>query len=124
MRINVINKKRNPQVDDFVREKLDSIVGRFDDRIQHVDVHVVDQNDGKGGEDKICTIDIKLIPRGQLHVRAKNENLYAAISKAIHRAETVVAKAIDRTHRGLEVRHRQEAIRSAPTDVIEEGERN
>ena len=118
VKINVINKKQNSQVDDFVRDKLELLVGRFAERIGLIDVRVVDENNGRGGEDKICTIDIKLIPRGQMHVRAKNENLYAAIAKAAHRAESVVAKAVERGHQGHEARQCQNGSRGdEPTSV-------
>lgn len=112
MRVNIHNKKKNPRVDSYVEERLELVVGRFEDRIGHIDVHVLDENGLKGGEDKVCTIDIKLVPRGQLHVRARHNNVYSAIVKAIHRAETVVAKAVDRGHLGLEARHRQTGLRN------------
>lgn len=117
MQVNVINKKRNLDIERYARERLDLVIGRFADRISHVELHVVDENGTKGGEDKICTIDIKLVPRGQLHVRARNENLYSAIVKAVHRAETVVAKAVDKGHRGHEVRHRHGGIRNIPVGL-------
>lgn len=107
MLIDVTNKRNNPKLDGYVRDRLDLVVGRFRDRIAHVDVRIIDENDGKGGEDKACSIDIKLAPRGQLHVQARNADVYAAVVKAVHRAETVLAKTVDRGHRGRVVRHRQ-----------------
>jgi len=118
MQINIHNKRKNRRVDNYIRDRLDLVVGRFAERIGHIDVHVIDENNGKGGEDKICTIDLKLTPRGQLHVRAKHLNLYSAIVKAVHRAEKVVAKAVDKGHRGLQVRHRQGGIRNLPVDQL------
>lgn len=117
MLVNVVNKKKNPRIEDYARDRIDLVVGRFADRISRVDLHVLDENAGKGGEDKVCTIDIKLVPRGQVHVRAKNGNVYAAIVKAIHRAETVIAKAVDRNNRGHEIRHRNGGIRNLPLDL-------
>lgn len=117
MQINIHNKRKNPRVDTYIRDRLELVIGRFADRIGHIDVHVIDENKDKGGEDKICTIDIKLTPRGQLHVRAKHVNLYSAIVKAIHRAEVVVAKAVDKGHRGHDVRHRHGGIRHLPIDA-------
>lgn len=119
MQVNVSNKKQNPKLDSYVRDRLDLVVGRFDDRISHVDVRLLDENNGKGGDDKICAIEIKLIPRGQLHVRAKNENIYSAIVKAVHRAETVVAKAVDRGHRGHATRHQHGGVRNIPYEYDE-----
>lgn len=117
MQVNVINKKNNAKVEAYARDRLELVMGRFADRVSHVDVHVIDENGTKGGCDKTCTIDMKLIPRGQLHVRAKHDDLYSAIAKAIHRAETVVAKAVDKGHRGQEVRHKQGGIRHLPPDI-------
>ena len=121
MHINIFNKRANPKVDEYVRDRIDLVVGRFAERIDHLEVQVIDENGPKGGEDKVCTIDIKLIPRGRLHVRARHENLYSAIVKAIHRAESVIAKAVDRGHRGHEVRHQGGGIRNLPFE--EEGPR-
>jgi len=119
MQINIHNKRKNTRVDNYVYDRLELVVGRFADRIGHIDVHVFDENGTKGGEDKICTIDIKLTPRGQLHVRAKHLNLYSAIVKAVHRAETVVAKAVDKGHRSQEVRHRNGGMRNMPVEPID-----
>lgn len=111
IKVNVTNKHRNPRIETSVCDRLELVVGRFSDRIAHLDVHIRDENGLKGGGLKTCTIDIKLDPRGQLHVQAKHENLYAAIGKAIHRAETVIAKAVDRGHRGHEVRHQRGGVK-------------
>ena len=120
--IDIYNKRNNSKLDHYVRERLDLIVDKFHERIGHIEVHLLDENNGKGGEDKICTIDIKLNPRGQLHVRAKQDNLYAAASKAIHRAETVVAKAVDRSHQGNEIRHRNGGLRHLEVELDQDNE--
>jgi ribosome-associated translation inhibitor RaiA len=106
MQIRIFNKIHNQKLDDYLRRRLELVVGRFEKRIAHIEVHLLDENDSKGGEDKVCTIEVKLIPRGQLHVRAKHEDIYAAAVKAVHRVESVVAKAVDRSHRSSAARHR------------------
>ncbi len=111
LQIDIHNKRKNTKLDSYVRERLDLVIGRFTDRIGHIEVYLIDENNNKGGEDKVCTIDVKLVPRGQLHVRAKQANLYTAALKAIHRAETVIAKAVDKGHRGQEIRHRNGGVR-------------
>ena len=98
MAVDIFNRIHNPQLDHFMRERLQMLIGRFPHRVGHIDVNLFDENAGKGGEDKLCTIDVKLIPRGRLHVRAEHSDMYAAALKAIHRAEQVVAKTVDRGH--------------------------
>lgn len=105
MNVHVVNRRHNTQVEDFVRERLELIVGRFHDRLSGIDVHLRDENAGKGGIDKSCSIDAHLVPRGSLHVQATEPTIYDAIRKAVHRLETVVAKTVDRGHRGRAIRH-------------------
>ena len=117
MLINIHNKRHNPSVEEYIRNRLNLVIGRFAERIGHIECHVLDENGSKGGEDKICTIDIKLSPRGNLHVRATHTSIYSAVVKAVHRAETVVAKAVEKGHRGLDVRHRRGGIRQLPFEL-------
>ena len=103
--VRVINKRHNTQVEEYARGRLDLVVGRFQDRLSSIDVHVRDDNAQKGGLDKTCSIDARLIPRGTLHVQATERDIYEAIVKAVHRLETVIAKTVDRGHRSAAVRH-------------------
>ena len=98
MRIQINNCRRNPSVDSYLRKRIDLYLGRLSNRIEHLDATILDENNGKGGKDKICSINIKLSPRGFLHVRAKHYDVYSAIVKATHRAEAMVKKALKRNH--------------------------
>lgn len=118
MQVRLCNKRNNPKLNAYVHDRLELVIGRFEDRIGHVDIRLLDENDGKGGPDKICTIDIKLNPRGQLHVRAKNADMYAAVVKAVHRAESVLAKTIQRGHRGRDIRHRRGNALASDRDAV------
>ena len=122
--IQVISKLQDPKVEEFARQRLDLLVGRFNDRLSSIDVRVLDENASKGGVDKRCSIDARLIPRGTLHVHAKERDIYEAVLKAIRRLETVVAKSVDRGHQSMSVRHqggglRRESNRISQQDVGE-----
>lgn len=106
MKIEVTNKKKNPAVEQFARDRFETAVGRFAKRIAHAEVHLADESAAKGSDEKVCAIDIKLNPRGHVHVRAKHSSVYTAIAKALRRAEAVIAKAAERNHTGNRVRHR------------------
>jgi ribosome-associated translation inhibitor RaiA len=105
--VRVINKLHNPQLEQYARERLNLGVGRFQDRLASIDVHLRDNNAEQGGVDKTCSIDARLIPRGTLHVQATERDFHEAIAKAVQRLATVVAKTIDRGHRASAVRHGQ-----------------
>ena len=118
--VQIHNSRRNPNVTQFVREHIDSLLGRFDDRISRIEVHLIDENGGKGGDDKVCTIDIKLGRLGQFHVRAKTGDIYASILRAIHKADGVIGKRLDRSSLKTRVRHQHGGLRNATMDVLEQ----
>lgn len=96
MQVNIFDKTHNPKLDHYLRRRLELVIGQFEKRIAHIELHLLEDDPGKAGEDKVCTVELKLFPRGQLYVRAKHHDIYAAAVKAVRRAESVVAKALDR----------------------------
>ena len=118
--IRFFNKLQDPQVEEYARERLDMLVGRFNERLSSIDIRVLDENAAKGGIDKCCSIDARLIPRGTLHVHAKERDIYEAVLKAVHRLETVVAKSVDRGHQGMSVRHQGGGLRRESNRVSEQ----
>lgn len=79
-----------------VMSRINSAIGRFDDRVGHVRVRLDDVNGPKGGKDKRCTVDISMA-RGGAHVivRELSEDLYAAITGAAHRVKAVISRKVD-----------------------------
>ncbi len=111
LKIDIYNERHNPAIDEFTVNRLELVVGRFHARLGHIEVRLLDENASKGGVDKTCKLDAALIPRGTLHVHATEADMHEAILKAVHRLETVVAKAVDRGHRSDAIRHRQGGLR-------------
>ena len=104
MDVRVINDRHNPRVEQYALQRLNLIVGRFEERLSSIDVRIRDLNAEKG-IDKSCSIDACLIPRGKLHVQAKERDVYEAVLTAIHRLETVVSKTVDCGDCAKTVRH-------------------
>ena len=120
LRINIVSKHHEPVIEEHVRERLEMVVGRFGERLASIEVHLKDENANKGGVDKTCSIDAKLIPRGTLHVHATEREFGEAIRKAIHRLETVVAKTVDRGHHSSQVRHAGGGLRNVAAGLRDE----
>ncbi|MCA9213055.1 MAG: HPF/RaiA family ribosome-associated protein [Planctomycetales bacterium] len=95
----------------FAEERIDLVLGRFADRIAHFDIHVRAEHSTHGAEEYLCTCDVKLHPRGTIHVHANESSAQNAIIAAVHRAETVLAKTVDRGHRSKAVRHNGGGVR-------------
>ena len=120
--INVFNNRTNSRVEEYARNRLEMVVGRFHKRLGGIDIRVRDENAGKGGEDKTCSIDAHLVPRGTVHVQAKAADVYDAILKAVHRLEKVIAKSVDRGHRNAAVRHKGGGLRQESAKLMERSE--
>ena len=104
-RIEVFNKRRNPAVEEFAMDRLRQAIQHFDDRLGHIEVRISDENAKKGGVDKTCHIDAKILPHGAVHVHATAGNVREAIAKAAHRLDRMLAKTVDRKHRSSATRH-------------------
>ncbi len=111
MEIRAFIEDPDASVEAYARERVELVIGRFADRIGHVDMHLACENSRHGNDEFLCTFDIKLTPRGIIHVSAKNETSRSAIVKAVHRAESALAKVVDRGHRSRSVRHNGGGVR-------------
>ncbi len=89
------DNSQGSRVDSFTREQLGLIVERFNDRLSNIDVHVGNGPANHGNVDPTCAIDARLNPRGTLHVRASEPDVYMAIRKAVQRLEAAISRAVD-----------------------------
>lgn len=98
MKIHV--RGRQVQVDDRVRahveRRLQSSLDRFADRVQRVTVYLIDVNGPRGGEDKVCRIDARLRPVGDLFIAEADAELFAAVDRAADRLGDALARALRR----------------------------
>ena len=78
---------------DYVLRRLQFSLGRFSRRVDRATVHLVDVNGPRGGEDKVCRIEVRLRPGGSVFV----EETAAAISMAIAGAADRVSRAVAKT---------------------------
>jgi putative sigma-54 modulation protein len=99
MKIHV--RSRQVEVDDAVRahieRRLQFSLGRLSPRILRVTVQIVDLNGPRGGEDKACRIEVRLLPTGSIFVEDTDADLYAAVDRAADSAARSVSRAIKRT---------------------------
>lgn len=122
MIIRVTNALPNSRVEEYANQRIELILGRFESRLSTIDMRIRDANASKGGVDKTCSIDARLIPRGSVHVQATECDVYEAVLKAIRRLETVVAKTVDRGHRSAALRHQQSGLRQQNNELADQAE--
>lgn len=119
IQLTVANDRQNTKLESYLRRRLAAVLGRLEDRIHRVEVHLRDESSGKGVPIKACSLTLVLNPRGQIHVSAKHEDIYAAAVNAVNRAERAMVKALDRKCKGKQLRHRESGIRRETARVVE-----
>jgi ribosome-associated translation inhibitor RaiA len=86
----------NAKVLAHIERRLQFGLGRLSQRIHRVAVHIGDLNGPRGGEDKTCRIEVRLLPTGSVFADAKDVDLDAAVDRAADRVARSVSRAIKR----------------------------
>ena len=89
------------EVDQTVRAQIERRMrfrfDRFSSRIERVKVRISDLNGPRGGADKVCALDIRLRPTGDLFIEDVDEDVLVAVDRASDRAARTVSRTIKRT---------------------------
>lgn len=80
----------------YVERRLEFSLGRLATRILRATVQIVDLNGPRGGEDKVCRVEVRLRPTGTVFVEERDADLYAALDRGADRAGRSVARALKR----------------------------
>jgi len=86
-----------PALAEHVRRRLGFVLARHSDRIRRVAVRVGDENGPRGGVDKYCRIQVRLLDAPGGVVRDVGADMYVTIDRAADRIGRVVVKHLDRT---------------------------
>ncbi|MBP1625633.1 MAG: HPF/RaiA family ribosome-associated protein [Holophagaceae bacterium] len=79
----------------FIREHLIQMLERRADAVRSVIVRLSDLNGPRGGEDKLCRIQVDLMGRQMQFAQAVHSDAYAAIAEASRRATRTVNRTLD-----------------------------
>ena len=83
-------------IEEHTKQKLESMLHHYGDRILKIVVHLSDENGPKGGKDKHSHIHVHLKKLPTEVIEDTEDNLYTAIDNSCHRAERAVRKALER----------------------------
>ena len=105
---------------EHVRRRLGVVLTRHRDRVKRVGVRIGDENGPRGGVDKFCRIQVRLLDAPVAVIEDVGVDLYAAIDSAAERVGRVVVKHLDRTHPNRDIarqgprpaRNRHESLES------------
>ncbi|HLT29029.1 MAG TPA: HPF/RaiA family ribosome-associated protein [Myxococcaceae bacterium] len=81
-----------------VHDVVEGALGRYNDRISRVEVHLSDQNSGDrgGGNDKRCTLEVRLEGRPPTAVSHAAPTVEQAIDGAADKANRAVESTLER----------------------------
>jgi ribosome hibernation promoting factor len=79
-----------------VERRLQFSLGRFWQRVERAVVHLEDVNGPRGGEDKVCRIEVRLRPTGSVLVEESGSVVLAAVAGAAERVGRAVSRALER----------------------------
>jgi putative sigma-54 modulation protein len=116
MRIHVRSKqiKVDENLRAHIERRLEFSLGRFSPRILRATVPLTDVNGPRGGEDKLCRIEVRMQPTGTLFVEERDAALVAAVDRAAERIGRSVGRALER-ERELGRKTRPERSASSPS---------
>lgn len=99
MNINVHLSRDLPdtvELREHIDRRLGNALGKYDDRVSQVALHLIDQNGPKGGVDIRCKIHVQLHPHGALFIEQDESSPEQAVDNAIHRLGQAVRRELDR----------------------------
>lgn len=94
-------RSNNIPVTEELEEKLSGYIQkslkRFSDRITRIEVHLEDENSGKGGkDDKRCSMEVRPGNLDPIIVTSKSDNIIKAVREAADKSKASLDKAIER----------------------------
>ncbi len=80
----------------YIERRLRFALGRFGPRLERIVLRLADVNGPRGGEDKRCTVAVRLRPGREVFVSHAHRDVRAAVDLAAERAGSAVAREIAR----------------------------
>lgn len=99
------NRQRSDALQQYVGHRLQFALGRWDHRIDQLQVRLEDVNGPRGGLDKRCRIIVAGRPSWRIQVEGTGTTFYHAIDSAAARARRSVGQLLKRL-----VEERKEAV--------------
>ena len=90
------NIELREEVKHYIERRLQFSLHRFERRVAHVTVWISDLNGHRGGIDKCCRVSARIVPIGEIVLRAISPSIHAAIDNAAGRLKLSVSRHLRR----------------------------
>lgn len=113
------NLLTSPAIEAWVHKKLTATFRRYGPKMTAVDVHFEEVNGASRGTDNVrCVMEARVNGRAPVAVRARAQDLYAAIDAAARKLYAAVGRAVERVETRAHRRFRQGAAPNAAASAI------
>ena len=85
---------------DYTSKRLAYSLSHGESHIKRISVRLSDINGPKGGEDKRCHVELRLLGLPEIVIEETQSDLYAAISRAAERAGRTLTRRVEQHHQG------------------------
>ena len=99
IRVQGLNANLTPSIREWAVRRITSALNHLSARVRSVALRLRDENGPKGGRDKRCVAEARLVQGGTVLVEARDEDLYAAISRVSDRLSRRVGGEVSRARR-------------------------
>ncbi len=85
-------------LDAFIKNQTNKSMSACSDQVEHVTVRLKDINGAKGGNDKQCSVEVRLANLAPIIVSKRSSDAYACIRKALGRASRTTLRKLGKRH--------------------------
>jgi len=81
----------------YIKDLFNEKLKRFDSHVTRIEVHLSDENAGKGGsDDKKCNIEARIESHDPIFASATSNEMHIAISEALQKIKTGIDRVLDK----------------------------
>ena len=117
--ITIQQVKLEKKVSDRVLRRVQFALSKFGHSIRRVRVHFSDLNGPKGGNDKKCSIKVKLITTGEIVVQGVGKDIVTALSHSVERVERAIKRELEK-RRETPIRKNRRLERNKELESLED----
>lgn len=93
-----VNISLTDEIAEHTRARITGALDQYKHHVREVVVRLKDVNGPRGGKDKECDVEVKLLPASTVVVKEAHDDLYSAISLAADRVKNAVGRKIERSN--------------------------
>lgn len=81
----------------YIKELINDKLKRFDSHLTRIEVHLSDENAGKGGsDDKKCSVEARLEGHDPIFASSTSNEMHIAISEAVQKIKGSIDRVLDK----------------------------